>query len=209
MTKDFHEVVLDQTDDTKVMDRLKIRELLEYERYTRDNGYFDQEGACYSDDATIHVSWFSGAAKEYIAKTKAAGGGGSKHKMNSTMNRLIGDKAIAEMTVTMLSPRQAIDGNEFDLVSYVRIFSELQKINGQWKIVYGDCIYERDSLVPTLPGSNLKLDNAKINQYRESYKCLCYVLSRSGQKADQGQPGDDQPETVEKLYAEASEWFFN
>lgn len=53
--------------------------------------------------------------KTVIAKTKAAGGGGSKHKMNSTMVWLNGDKAIAEMSVTMLSPRQQkSDGNEFD-----------------------------------------------------------------------------------------------
>ncbi len=164
---------------------------------------------CYSDDAIIRVSWFDGPAKEYIQQTQAAGGDNqSKHKINSTNVWLNGDKAVAEMTVTMLSPRQSIDGHDFDLVCYARIFSRLRRESGFWKIIYGDCIYERDSLVPVFPCVSLEIDPGEIDQYRESYKCLSYILSRAGQTPDQNQPGEDRPETIKKLYDEANEWLF-
>ncbi|WP_252902306.1 hypothetical protein [Paucilactobacillus hokkaidonensis] len=59
----------------------------------RDNGLYDQEAACYSDDAQIHVSWYDGPAKGYFEKVSAANGGGSKHKINSTSVWTNGDKA--------------------------------------------------------------------------------------------------------------------
>lgn len=208
MFTDFHDIPFYTADNATVMERAMVKDLQAYERYCRDNGHFEQMNECYSDDAIVRVSWFEGSAKEYIRQIEEAGGEAAKHKINSTVVWLNGDKAVAETMVTMLSPRQNIDGHDFDLISYARIFSRFQKKTEMWKINYGDCIYERDCLVPTFPCKDLKIDYNEINQYRESYKCLCYVLSLSGHKTNQNQPGEDKPETVEKLYKEASQWLF-
>jgi len=44
-TKNFYDIPLDQSDKQAFQDRAEIRELLEYERYCRDNGLYDQEAA--------------------------------------------------------------------------------------------------------------------------------------------------------------------
>lgn len=204
--KDFRKIPLDQKDPGAFTDRLKIRELMEYERYCRDNGLFDEAASCYSDDAEIHVSWFNGPAKEYWEKTKQANGGGSKHKIYSTAVFVNGNKAVAETQVMMLSPRVNIQGCDMDMHSYARIFARLVKRDGEWKIQYGDCIYERDELVPATPGEKVPDIAPLVKDYRESYKNLCYVLSLQGLKSGQDLPGDDKPETVQKLYDETSRW---
>lgn len=206
--KNFYDLPLNQTDKQAFQDRAEIRELLEYERYCRDNGLYDQEAACYSDDAQIHVSWYDGPAKGYFEKVSAANGGGAKHKINSTSVWINDDKAISEMTVMMLSPRTKLDGQEVDLHSYARIFSRLQKINDQWQLVNGDCIYERDELVPVIPSAPINIDTKELASYRTSYQGLCYVLARTGLQSSQDLPGEDKPETVAKVYRDASEWFF-
>lgn len=208
-TKSFFDIPLNQNDQNAMQEKAKIKELLEYDRYCRDNGHYKQMADCYSENSVVKVSWFNGNGKEYARRLAEAKGGGAKHKVNYTIVWLNGDKAIAEMTTSMLSPRQKVDGQEFDLISYARILTRLQKENGEWKIMQGDCIYERDELVPVFPGAEIKVDTVQINKYRQSYKNLCYVLSRTGEQSDQNLPGEDEPETIEKLYQEASKWVYS
>lgn len=207
--KDFRKIPLDQKNRANFEDRLKIRELMEYERYARDNGLYDEAAACYSEDAKIHVSWFDGPASEYWEKTKQAKGSGSKHKIFSTAVFINGDKAVAEMQVMMLSSRINIEDCKMDMISQARIFARLIKRNDEWKILYGDCIYERDELIPATPGKNIPNIANLVKDYRKSYCNLSYVLSMQGLKPGQDLPGDDKPETVEKLYDETNKWMFD
>ena len=206
--KKFYDAPLDQTDKQAFADRAEIRELLEYERYARDNNLYAQESACYSDDAQMHVSWYDGPAKGYFEKVAQANGGGAKHKIFYTAVWVNGSKAISEMPVMMLSPRVKLGGQAVDLHSYARIFMRLEKKNGTWKILDGDCIYERDELIPVVPGQPIQIDTKELASYRESYQGLCYVLKRTNLPSSQDLPGEDQPETVEKVYSDASKWFF-
>lgn len=207
-TGDFRKLPLDQRDPEAVADRAKIRELMEYERYCRDNGLYDEAEGCYADDAQIHVSWFNGPAKDYWERTRQAKSGGSKHKIFSTAVFVNGDKAVAETQTMMLSPRVSIQGCDMDMVSHVRIFARLERRAGEWKIVYGDCIYERDELIPATPGKAVPDLTDKVKGYRESYRNLSYVLSLQGLPSGDDLPGDDKPETVQKLYDETNRWMF-
>ncbi len=83
-----------------------------------------------------------------------------------------------------------------------------KKINDQWKLVNGDCIYERDELVPVIPSAPINIDTKELASYRTSYQGLCYVLARTGLQSNQDLPGEDKPETVAKVYRDASDWFF-
>lgn len=204
---DFRKLPLDKNAES-FTDRMKIRELMEYERYCRDSGLYDEAANCYSDDAKIHVSWFNGPASEYWERTKDAKGSGSKHKIFSTAVFLHKEKAVAEMQVMMLSPRIKIQECDMDMISYARIFARLEKRNGEWKIVYGDCIYERDELIPAAPSKNVPDISVLVKDFRESYRNLSYVLSLQGLSSGQDLPGDDKPETVQKLYDETNAWMF-
>jgi hypothetical protein len=205
----FFDIPLDLSDRTAREERAKIRELLEFDRYCRDNGHFDQMAEGYAEDSVVRVSWFNGTGKEYCAKLKEAGGGGAKHKVNDTVVWVNGDRALGEMTTAMLSPRQSIEGKEFDVVSYARILTRLRARDGGWEILQGDCIYERDEIIPVVPGESLSIDLSTLERFRASYKCLCYVQSLRGVVSDQELPGEDRPETVDALYADASTWIFD
>lgn len=202
----FFDIPLDLNDPTATQERAKIKELLEYDRYCRDTGHFEQMAECYSEDSVIRVSWFTGSGKEYGRRLAEAGGGGAKHKVNYTVVWLNGDKAMAEMTTSMLSPRQSVDGGQVDLVSYARILTRVHKDADGWKILQGDCIYERDELIAVVPGAGITIDPKELAGYRPSYQGLCYVLARTGQTSDQELPGEDKPEMIEKLYDDASGW---
>lgn len=95
-----------------------------------------------------------------------------------------------------------------DMVSHVRIFARLERRGGEWEIVYGDCIYERDELVPATPGPQVPDLTDKVRGYRESYRNLSYVLSLQGLPSGDDLPGDDKPETVQRLYDETNAWMF-
>ena len=204
----FFDIPLDLADQTAIQERAKIRELLEYDRYCRDNGHFEQMAACYSDESVVRVSWFNGSGKDYCRALANAGGGGAKHKINYTVVWLNGTRAMAEMTTSMLSPRITEHGNQFDVLSYARILTRVHLESDGWKILQGDCIYERDQIVPAVPGEEITIDAVELANYRPSYQALCYVLARTGETSDQDLPGEDKPETVTKLYEEASAWMF-
>lgn len=204
--KTFFEIPLDLNDPVAAQERAQIRELLEYDRYCRDNGHFEQMAECYSEESVIRVSWFTGSGKEYCRRLAEAGGGGAKHKVNYTVVWPKGDKAIAEMTTSMLSPRLSVDGGQVDLVSYARILTRVHRDADGWKILQGDCIYERDEIIPVAPGTDITVLADELSGYRPSYQGLCYVLARTGQTSDQDLPGEDRPETIAALYDEASAW---
>lgn len=154
------------------------------------------------------MTWFDGTAKEYFDITKSSKESGAKHKAFSTVVFVNGEKAVAEIQVMMLSPRKVVNDCEVDMVSYARVFMRLKKLDGQWKIVYGDCIYERDELLPVAPDGKMPALPEAVKDYRESYRYLSYVLSIQGFESQQDLPGDDCPETVEGLYAETNQWMF-
>ena len=129
-------------------------------------------------------------------------------KVFSTSIFLNGEKAVAEMQVMMLSPRVEMDGCSVDLVSYARIFARLVRRDDVWKIQYGDCIYERDELIPAAPYNGQVVLPKEVGQYRESYRYLSCILSLQGAAVGTDLPGEDLPGTVEKLYDETNRWMF-
>ncbi|WP_368292993.1 nuclear transport factor 2 family protein [Dehalobacter sp. TBBPA1] len=189
-----------------VIDTANVKALVEYERYCRDTYHFDQMGACYADDSVIDTAWFHGTGKQFAEVSKKSGRG-AKHKINSIIVWLNGNKAIAEMQAQMLGPRgQKINGIETDVVSYARLVYRVQKTNGRWLIKGFTPIYERDAFIPTIPTANFVYDENELNSYRASYKCVCYQLKGMGMSMNQDLPGEDKPETVEKVYQDVTAW---
>jgi hypothetical protein len=130
---------------------------------------------------------------------------GSLHTINPVEIQVVGQKVFSE-SVGTIQLRIRLDDKEFDCVSNGRFISRLQKTDDGWKLVSLVVIYDRDSLVPTMPlvGS---LDFAfDFSRVRESYKWLSWVMSQKGFQVDQTLPGTDDINAVTELMDAGHAW---
>ena len=187
-----------------VLDRTNVKELLEFERFSRDNGHWAEMDECYAPDSRVDISWFQGTGHEFVEATKKLEGF-APHKVYSTEVWTRGDKAVAIMLIT-LHMRQDIDGYPVDLLTDSKLVFRTQRINGRWFIVAFDVIYEKDSLVPVFPNAGISIPAAEIAKYRPSYGGMIYLRKKAGLPIAEDLPGIDRPDLVEKLYRTVDNW---
>ena len=149
---------------------------------------------------------FNGDVNGFVAGSEKMAGGGSTstHSICPVEIHVHGDKALSESTGSIMARFQH-GGASYDCTSYARFVSRLQRVDGDWKMLTLEAIYERDTIQPSFPGvpSAPPLD---IKTGRESYKCLGWLLSQKGFNVDQGLPGTDLPESVQSFMEEHSQW---
>ena len=116
-----------------------------------------------------------------------------------------GDKAVLELPLSV-ERRFLLKGVEADLTSYTRLLYQVERRETGWKILFLNAIYERDTLVPTVPGTTLDVVHEKIAQFRAPYRFVAYDISLSGRSMTADLYGDDRPEQVQALYRSAFEW---
>ncbi|HJD47580.1 MAG TPA: nuclear transport factor 2 family protein [Candidatus Mediterraneibacter norfolkensis] len=194
---------LDTCNNESLRDRLIIRETVEFERYCRDYGLWSEMKALFLQGARVRISWFDGNCEDFIQRSGNMSG--AKHKIYNTVVQVHEDKALAEI-IAHIQGRQTIEKAEGDMISYVRLLYRLRRVEETWKILSIDCIYEKDMFLPLNPDEEWIADAEKLQQFRESYKYLCYVLSGMGEKINLDLPGEDRPELVRKLYDESFKW---
>jgi hypothetical protein len=81
-----------------------------------------------------------------------------------------------------------------------------ERRQGRWRIVGLQCVYERDTLTPAVPGRQVPVDTSRLASLRPSYRLMAYVFGERGYTIDQQQPGDDRPEQVAAVYRDAFSW---
>ncbi|MTV81477.1 nuclear transport factor 2 family protein [Secundilactobacillus folii] len=189
----------------EMLAKQQITELVHYERYARDYGLWDGMATCYTDDATIEISWYKGDIKGFLAASKPSPDAQTDslpaHKMHDTLVWLHGNKAVA-VVVTTMTGRTPVQGQTMDNLIYVRLVYSLKKVNGEWKIYSMTPIYERDTLLPVTPK-----DIKPVPGARDSYKNLAIVLKDLGVKASDDLPGLDQPASVQKFLKQLNDWY--
>jgi len=190
-----------------IIDKFSVKELIEFERFCRDNANWDEMEKCFAKDSKVIISWFQGSGGEFVEASRKMKGR-APHKIYNTEIWINHGKAVAIMMATIQS-RSDIGGYPLELWSDAKIVFRVQKNDEQWYIKSMECIYEKDSLVPVYPNSRATLDTDELSNFRESYACLSYVLSKNGYEINGDLPGLDRPELVEKLYKEADEWLMN
>ena len=77
---------------------------------------------------------------------------------------------------------------------------------GTWRIMRLTSIYERDTLAPAIPGTQLGVDPADFAGFRPSYRCLAWYQRGLGLELRADLLGDDQPEEVARQYAAETAW---
>jgi len=113
---------------------------------------------CFTADSTVDMSWFTGSGPEFVRESKRMSDGGwgghSVHRLSPPAIRVRGNRALAELPLA-IEFRVSVGGIEADLTSYARSQYRAQLLGGSWRIVRITSIYERDTLVPSVPGSRL------------------------------------------------------
>lgn len=184
----------------ELLDKNAVRELIEFERFCRDNALWDEMRRCFMPGATVTVSWYQGGAAGFIDASRRMESP-APHKLNNTLVWLNEKKAVA-VTMASIQIRKTINKVPCDMVSYVRFLYKTQKVDSEWFVESMDCIYEKDCLVPVLPGGF----TSGSPVVRKSYSTLAAVLGAEGYPIAGDLPGDDLPETVHALLREAEGW---
>ncbi|KAF9885861.1 hypothetical protein FE257_012333 [Aspergillus nanangensis] len=195
----------------KYMQESEIKSLLVRERYYRDTCQWDKLRACYHPDASkthIEITWFQGDIDGFVAGSRGMviGGTGAVHTISPVELHVNGDKALSESSGA-ISIRFYHDGVEYDVVSFTRFISRLECVDGEWKLLTLDVIYDRDYIMPTVPSSK-PVDLPLFKGGRESYKCVAWVLSQKGFSVKQDLPGVDDPLACTRLMEDQFKWLY-
>jgi len=187
-----------------LVDKANIIELIQFERFCRDNAQWEEMKKCFTADSKVTVSWFQGTGVEFVdasSKMKSY----APHKLNNTLVWINDNKAVS-LTMATIQCRSEISGQPVELQSDVKLLYRTEKIDGTWYVVSMDGIYEKDALVPVYPNNDIVVPMEEISKFRTSYANLSYTFSIQGYEIDQSLPGIDAPETVTKLYKVAEIW---
>ncbi len=187
-------------------DVVQIQQLILRERQGRDRGWWERMRAAYAADATVTVSWFEGSASEFIARSEqmAANGDRAVHRLAPPVVDIVGDRAVAEVPAG-IELRVEIGGAEVDLASYTRLLYRAVRAD-TWQLCSLAAVYERDTMVPVIPGTVPTIDQARLAWFRPTYRWLAYHLSEKGYAVSPDLPADDRPDTVQAIYACTFDW---
>lgn len=187
----------------------EVTQLVLRERQSRDRGWWEQMAECFAEDSVVEMSWFTGAGAEFVRESRRMSedgwGGHSVHRLSPPSIRVEGDRALAELPLS-IEFRVTVGGVEADLTSYARSQYRAIRTGESWRIVRITSIYERDTLIPAVPGTRLGVDPQEFAGYRSSYRCLAWYLNRLGLPPRFDLLGDDQPEAVTHEYEAEASW---
>src|SRR5262245_47449980 len=171
---------------TSIEDEYQIASLLIRWGHARDSDDWETLAGCFHDDATIHISWISGPAKDFIARSRAMAaarkpGDHIKHVISGPWIRVKRDRGFSRCHANLYI-RSTIDGHEFDLQSWFRFFDLLERRDNVWAIVKRTAVYEKDRLDPVDPRGVPKdfFAGMDLSVFPASTKFLCYWLQCIG-----------------------------
>ncbi len=188
-------------------DVTEVTQVVLRERQGRDRGWWAQMAECFHPDSRVTLSWFDGPGLEFVSRSQKMSESGLRilHRPSPAVVHLHDAKAVLELPLAV-ERRFLLKGVEADLTSFTRMLYQLERRDTGWKILFMNAIYERDTLAPTLPGTVLDVDQAKVAEFRAPYRFVAYDLSLGGRSMTADLYGDDQPERVNALYDAAFNW---
>lgn len=192
----------------EIDDVTAVEQLILHERRARDRGWWDAMRDCLAPDAEIRLSWFRGSGADFVTASEqmAAHGDRATHTLGPLIVDIRGDRAVVEVSAAIRIP-SLLDGVEVDLTSYARLLYRAERTAPRWMIVSLDAIYERDTLTPTVPGTNITVPQDILEQHgRPSYRMLAHLLGTRGYTIAPDLYGDDRPEPVRELYRSRFDW---
>lgn len=201
----FYQCLMGRNNTEDVMDKMNIRELIEFERYCMDYELWDEFRSCYFTDGFVTDCWTKGPIHAYMSAIHPTVIP-ARHKIFNTLVWKHGSKAVAEC-LAMYESRCAFDDDTVDLNAHVRFHYRLEQRDGLWKILSLTPIYEKDTMRSVYADGTFCPAREELDSLRSSYANVMLLQKKYGRVPDSGLPGEDRPETVTALYNETSQWF--
>ncbi len=192
--------------DAALVDRLKIRELVENWVVWRDAGDWDRFRTVWHEDGWMNATWTQGPFEHFIQMTIEgwAKGVSILHFLGGQSIEIVGDRAISQTKMT-ISQRAHVHGVMCDVVCTGRFYDFVERRDGRWGLVLRQPIYEKDRLDPLEPSAQLILDPEILIRFPEGYRHLAYLQTQIGYPVKTDMPGL-KGEKVEALYAHGRAW---
>jgi len=192
--------------ETAMIERMRIRELVENWVLWRDSGDWERFRTVWHADARMMATWIQGSAARFIEVSRE---GWNKdvsilHFLGGSSIDVAGTRAIAQTKMT-ISQRAEVDGVACDVLCTGRFYDFFEKRDERWAILLRQPIYEKDRIDPIDPGAALKLDAALLAQFPEGYRHLAYAQTKLGFTVKRDMPMLKGAE-VERLYADGAAW---
>ena len=173
-------------------DENQIANLLICWGHARDSDDWETLAECFHENATIHISWISGSAKDFEAQSRAMAAARrpfdhTKHMISRPWVQVNRNRAFSRCHANIYV-RGKIEGIGFDLQSWIRFFDLLEKRDNTWRIVKRTAVYEKDRMDPVDPkGFPENFFSAMdLPSVPESAKFMCYWIRHCG-----GSPSGD------------------
>ena len=192
--------------EATLVDRLRIREVVENWAVWRDAGDWERFRGVWHPEGRMMATWFQGPAERFIEVSREGWDKGVSilHSLGGSAIDVAGTRAIAQTKMT-ISQRATIDDVACDVVCTGRFYDFFERRDDAWRIVLRQPIYEKDRLDPVDPAATLKLDAALLVQFPEGYRHLAYAQTRIGFTVKRDMPTLKGPQ-VERLYAAGAAW---
>ena len=154
--------------------------------HARDSEDWSTLAECFHDDATIHLSWISGPANEFLAASQAMS---KKRKPGTHMKHVISGPWIRMHKIRAFSRchshiliRMKPDEYELDIQSWLQFYDLLEFRNESWRIVKRTAVYEKDRLDFVNPIENTEdlFADIDLSAFPESVKFLCFMIQKAG-----------------------------
>ncbi|KAI5458349.1 hypothetical protein BGZ63DRAFT_456961 [Mariannaea sp. PMI_226] len=201
------------------LERADITYLLRSERHFRDSKKWDDMRACYHPDDSktfVNISWHKGGIDGFIAGSRklSSDAVAIMHDITPVTIQFgsSGTKALAESTGRIFA-RYPYQGVDMVMTNFVRLFTQLEKINTPeghlWKMLSLECLYMFETLTPSLPqplNKPLSLDFSGLEAARRSYKAVVWHIGTLGGSVRDDLPGIDEPETVKEIEDRNQAW---
>jgi hypothetical protein len=192
-------------------DRLRIAELIQLERASRDQADWPSMHDCYDEASTVELLWISSSGSEFVEASKRAFARGSGiygravHRLDHTRARIAGDRALAETGCTIVTCND-LAGIGIGLTSQTRLRWRLIRGPAGWRIAGLRAIYFWDGISPLIPGEKVEFDRERLASYRVSYRWMSYISAEKGRSVSPVMPGIDRPDLVEACLRREQHW---
>lgn len=217
----FYDISMVNLDDAQMLEKLRVKELVEYERYCRDYsdyGTLQAERRLWYGDARIKTTWFDGPPNEFmpevhdpVPKIKVPDEGvieAVHHRVNNTVVWLHGSRAIAELLCT-ITFRVKVANEWMDIGVMSRMHYRAEKRDGKWGLVFMDVIYEQDRMDPVFQDCTLTIPRTALQRHRNinwNQAVRSDISGKSNGRDENLLYGYDRPNEVLELYLESSRW---
>ena len=174
----------------------------------RDQARWKDLRELFHDDASIHVSWYTGDIDDFIERShRMQGASGTRHLIGGSRVTISGDRAIADTDVTIVA-RTKIGGVEADITSSLRFFDRFERRQDRvWRVFSRTGVYEKDRIDPVAPSMRFSLlyRLGRFDRFPKSCRHLAAGLVRNGYSLIDGII-EARSDAEAELWRGATEW---